>query len=136
MLRVTDLEGYIICLSYSSHWKCLLLSMFFPALTGQSPPGEVVRRLLSHLGGLSLINPIDASTEQHRRSKLISAPLVNSMIDQSEYLEGCHQSQQRLKSIANSEKQSQPKEFAKNLLTQLSRELQRCVRKRKEHPYG
>ena len=42
-------------------------------------------------------------------------------------IEDCHLSQQRLKSIAHSKKQSQRKEVAKNLHTQLPADLQRCV---------
>ena len=76
---------------------------------------------------MSLVNPIDASVEQHHTSKLISAPLVNRVIDQSLSLEGCHLAQQRLKSIARSKKQSQQKEAAKNLQAQLPVDLQRCV---------
>ena len=103
--------------------------MVFPALTGQSPPGDIVRKLLAlptHLGGLSLINPIETSVEQHHMSKLISAPLVNKVIDQVQSLEDCHTSQ-HLKSIAHSKKQSKWKEDAKNLYTRLPGDLQRCV---------
>ena len=83
---------------------------------------RIVRKLLAlptHLGGLSLINPIEASVEQHHMSKLISASLVNRVIDQAQSLEGCHTSQQHLKSIAHSKKQSKWKEDAKNLYTWL-----------------
>ena len=107
-----------------------ITSTLFPALTGQSPPGDIVRKLLAlptHLGGLSLINPIEASVEQHHMSKLISAPLVNQVIDQVQSLEDCHTSQQHLKSIAHSKKQSKRKEDAKNLYTRLPGDLQRCV---------
>lgn len=74
-----------------------------------------------------MINPIEASVKQHHMSKLISAPLVNRVIDQVQYLEDCHTSQQHLKSIAHSKKQSKRKEDAKKLYTQLPGDLQRCV---------
>lgn len=108
VLRVIDLEGHSLS-ELLQPLETTIMSTFFPALTGQSPPGEVVHKLQSlpaHLGGLSLVNPIDASIEQHHMSKLISAPLVNRVIDQSESLVGCHLSQQQLKSTANSEKRS------------------------------
>ena len=60
-------------------------------------------------------------------SKLISAPLVNRVIDQAQSLEDCQTSQQHLKSIAHSKKQSKWKEDAKNLYTRLPGDLQRCV---------
>ena len=104
--------------------------MLLPALTGQSPPGDIVRKLLApptHLGGLSLINPFEVSVEQHHMSKLISAPLVNRVIDQTQSLNDCHVSQQRLKSIARSKKQLKQKEDANNLYAQLPMDLQRCV---------
>ena len=88
-----------------------IMSTFFSALTGQSPPGEVVHKLLSlpaHLGGMSMVNPMDALIEQHHKSKLIlSAPLVDCVIDpERDSLEHCHLAQQRLKYNANSAKQS------------------------------
>ena len=129
VLRVIDLESHSLS-ELLQPLETAIMSTFFSALTGQSPPGETIRKLLSlptHLGGLSLVNPLDTSIEQHRVSKLISAPLVNRVIDQNESLEGCHLSQQRLKSAANSEKQSQRKEVARDLCTQLPEELQRCV---------
>ena len=104
VLRVIDLEGHSLS-ELLQPLEVAIMSTFFPALTGQSPPGELIRKLLSlptHAGGLSLVNPIDASVEQHHTSRLISAPLVNRVIDQSLSLEGCHLAQQRLKSIARS----------------------------------
>ena len=49
------------------------------------------------------------------------------MIDQAQSLENCHTSQQHLKSIAHSKKQSKRKEDAKNLYTRLPGDLQRFV---------
>ena len=98
VLRVIDLESHSLS-ELLQPLETAIMSTFFSALTGQSPPGETIRKLLSlptHLGGLSLVNPLDTSIEQHRVSKLISAPLVNRVIDQNESLEGCHLSQQRL----------------------------------------
>ena len=128
-LWVIDLEGHSLS-DLLQPLETAIRSTFFPTLTGQSPPGDIVRKLLAlptHLGGLSLTNPIEASVEQHHMSKLISAPLVNRVIDQAQSLEDCHTFQQHLKSIAHSKKQSKQKEDAKNLYTQLPGDLQRCV---------
>ena len=128
VLRVIDLE----CLSLSDLLQPLetaITSTLLPALTGQSP-GDIVCKLLAlptHLGSLSLINPIEVSAEQHHMSKLISAPLVNQVIDQTQSLNDWHASQQRLKSIAHSKKKSKQKEDANNLYAQLPMDLQRCV---------
>ena len=130
VLRVTDLESHSLS-ELLQPLEAAIMSTFFPALTGQSPPGELIHKLLSlpihmHAGGLSLVNPIDASVEQHHTPKLISAPLVNRVIDQSLSLEGCHLSQ-HLKSIARLKKQSQQREVAKNLQAQLPVAVQRYV---------
>ena len=77
VLHVTDLENHSLS-ELLQPLEAAMMSTFFPALTGQSPPGELIRKLLAlptHAGGLSLVNPIDASVEQHCTSKLISAPL-------------------------------------------------------------
>ena len=84
LLRVTDWET----LSSSDLLQPLetaIQSHFIPALTGQSPPGNLVRELLAlpvRLGGLGLINPVAVAQDQHASSQLISAPLVERVLRQ------------------------------------------------------
>ena len=71
---------------------------------------------------------MDASAEQHHTSKLISAPLVNLVVNQELSLGECHATQQRLlKAGAQSEKKSKQKEDAEDLQKQLPAALQRCM---------
>ena len=80
VLRVTDLETHSAS-ELLQPLETSINSQLIPALTGQNPTGNLVRQLLAlptYLGGLSLINPVDISAEQHHTSKLISAPLVKS----------------------------------------------------------
>ena len=59
---------------------------FIPALTGRDPCSEAERKLLSlpcRLGGLNIINPTDTADAQFSASKLLSAPLVDMIIQQS-----------------------------------------------------
>ena len=128
-LRVTNLEE----LSGSELLQPLetaVTSQFIPALTGQSPPGDSVRKLLAfpaHLGGMGLINPVTLYAEQHSLSKLISSPLVDRVLNQTQPLGGCHSEQQQLKSTAKFEKQSRLKDEIKVIRSQLPSNLQRCI---------
>ena len=128
-LRVTNLE----VLSGSELLQPLetaVTSQFIPALTGQSPPGDSVRKLLAfpaRLGGMGLINPVTLYAEQHSLSKLISSPLVDRVINQTQPLGGCHSEQQQLESTAKFEKQSRLKDEIKVIRSQLPSNLQRCI---------
>ena len=95
VLHVIDLESHSLT-ELLQPLETAITSTFFPALTGHSLPGDLVCKLIAlptYLGGLNLVNPINTSVEQHHMSKLISAPLVNRVIDQTQSLEGCHSSQ-------------------------------------------
>ena len=103
---------------------------FIPALTGHALPGDLVRNLLSlpsRLGGLGLINPVAVSAEQHHTSKVISAPLVERVLQQSHQLTGCLQVQQTIKARVRSDKFAKSREDAKDLRGQLPASLQRCM---------
>ena len=59
---------------------------FIPVLTGQAPPNDTVRQLLSlppKLGGLGLCNPTTLPDVKFSASKVISAPLSELIIQQS-----------------------------------------------------
>ena len=95
-LCVTDLETHSAS-ELLQPLEASINSQLIPALTGQNPTGDLVCQLLAlptHLGGLGLINPVDASAEQHHTSKLISAPLVNLVVNQELSLGECHATQQ------------------------------------------
>ena len=78
LLRVTDLKA-LSSPDLLQPLETAIQSHFIPALTGQTPPGKLVREMLAlpaRLGGLGLINPVAIAQEQHASSQLISAPLV------------------------------------------------------------
>ena len=86
-----------LCFWVASTTWTSINSQLIPALTGQNPTGDLVHQLLAlptHLGGLGLINPVDASAEQHHTSKLISTPLVNRVVNLELTLGECHATQQ------------------------------------------
>ena len=67
--------------------------------------------LPARLGGLGLINPVVLSTEQHITSKIISAPLVERVLQQNHPLMGCHE--QAIKSRARSNKKPEEERMPK-----------------------
>ena len=59
-----------------------------PALTGQPAPNDTVRKLLAlpaRLGGLGILDPTSAGTTQREMSEEISAPLVDTILQNSTY---------------------------------------------------
>ena len=103
-------------------------SHFIPALTGQSPPGNLVRELLAlpaRLGGLGLINPVAVAQDQHASSQLISAPLVERVLRQEHQLADCQISQRDIKAKVCLDKRVKLKEDAGKLQSQLPASLQR-----------
>ena len=129
LLHVTDWET----LSSSDLLQPLetaIQSDFIPALTGQSPPGKLVREMLTlpaRLGGLGLINPVAIAQEQHTSSQLISAPLVERVRHQDHQLADCQSAQQDIKAKLCSEKRAKQNEVASNLQSQLPASLQRSM---------
>ena len=89
-----------------------------------------MRKLLAlpaKLGGLSIINPVTISVEQHSTSKLISAPLVKRVLEQDHHLGDCHDIQQQTKAVARSTKRLRLKEAANDLHSQFSSSIQCCI---------
>ena len=129
LLRVTDWEEHSTS-ELLQPLESVIRSQFIPALTGHAPPGDLVRDLLAlpaRLGGLGLINPTAVSTEQHATSQLISAPLVERVLQQNHQLMGCHEIQHAIKSRAHSSKQARRRQDAKDLQSQLPASLHRCM---------
>ena len=128
-LRVTDFE----LLSATEQLQPLedaVRTLFIPALTGHSPPGDLVRELLTlppKYGGIGLINPLCVSASQHYTSKKISAPLVELVLKQDHQNAECSETQRKIKASTRSEKQNRLKQSAKNLLEQLPIPLQRSM---------
>ena len=129
LLRVTDWET----LSSSDLLQPLetaIQSHFIPALTGQSPPGNLVRELLAlpaRLGGLGLINPVAVAQDQHASSQLISAPLVERVLRQEHQLADCQIAQRDIKAKVCLDKHVKLKEDARKLQSQLPASLQRSM---------
>ena len=87
--------------------ESVIHQQFIPALTGISPPGDQMCKLLTlpaSLGGLGIINPTIISSEQYLMSKQISSPLVTRVIAQDHHLSDCHAIQQQAKAAARSSK--------------------------------
>ena len=129
LLRVTNWEE----LSLSEILKPLesaIQSQFIPALTGQPPPGDLVREMLAlpvRHGGLGLMNPIASAKEQRNSSKLICAPLVCHIQHQNHNLGQCQEAQQAIKAQLHSSKRIRQKEEAKRVWDQLPTHLQRSL---------
>jgi hypothetical protein len=91
LLRVTDWK----ILSPSDLLQPLemaIQSQFIPALTGQPPPGRLVREMLAlpaRLGGMGLVNPVTTAEEQHITSQKVCAPLVERILQQDHQLADC-----------------------------------------------
>ena len=129
LLRVTDWE----VLSLSEILKPLesaIQSQFIPAITGQPPPGGLVREMLAlpvRHGGLGLMNPIASAKEQRNSSQLICAPLIHQIQHQKHNLGQCQEAQQSIKAQLRSSKRIRQNEEAKRVWDQLPIHLQRSL---------
>ena len=109
----------------------VIRTQLFPCLTGQNPPNDSFRELLTlppSLGGLSLINPIDSASQQYQASCQITSPLVNNIHHQS--MAGYTDSdnaQQKAKANVKKRKLYMLQDKTTNLMTRLPPSLQRCV---------
>lgn len=105
-------------------------SRFIPTLTGQPPPGEHIREILAlptRLGGLGLTNPIASAKDQRAASQLISAPLIELIINQDHWLDNCHSVQQNIKRRIQHTKYMRQREEAKTLQSNLPTPLHRSM---------
>ena len=105
-------------------------SLFIPALSGQSPPNELVRDMLAppaRLGGLGLTNPVATAEEQQAASQLISAPLIERIVCQDHCLADCQAAQREAKARYRSHKRAKQKEDARTVQSQLPNSLKRCM---------
>ena len=129
LLRVTDWEENQLNDSLEALEKAIR-SRFIPAITGQPPPGDQTREMLAlpaRLGGMGLMNPAASAKEQRTASRLISAPLVDQIINQDHLLDGCHSVQQSIKRRIQHSKRTKQKEDASNLQRNLPIPLQRSM---------
>ncbi len=128
-LRVTDFES-LEATEQLQPLEDAVRTLFIPALTGHSPPGDLIRELLTlppNLGGTGLINPLRVSADQYDTSKRISAPLVELVMKQDHQNGECSEAQRKIKATTRSEKQNRQKQSARNLLEQLPTPLQRSM---------
>ena len=129
LLRITDWEA-ISDTDLLQPIETAIRTQLIPALTGHSPPSDLVRELMAlptSLGGLGLINPQGSATEQNETSKRISAPLVDLILQQNHQLLECHSTQKDIKDTIRAEKRTKQKDAAKTLQNQLPPSLQRCM---------
>ena len=129
LLRLMDLEA-LSASELLQPLECTIRSQLIPALTGQNPPGDLMRELTAlpvHLGGLGLINPKTSSSQIHMASKMISAPLVDRVVHQDHQLSDCHVVQQRAKVEVQSKRRVNQQEEASRLQKRLPANLQRCM---------
>ncbi len=61
------------------------------------------------------MNPVAVAKEQQAASRMISAPLVERIINQDQQLDNCHNAQQNIKRRIHSNKRTKQKEDAENL---------------------
>jgi len=118
-LRTTQLDGQVAT-ELLQPLESAIRSQFLPSLTGTSRPGDLMRALLAlpcSLGGLNVVNPIDA---QFSTSKRISAPLVDLIFRQEHQLHDCYAVQQHIKSVTCQVRCTKQKELAGNLYTFVS----------------
>ncbi len=91
---------------------------FIPALTGRSAISDVERNLLSlptRLGGLSIMNPSEASDPQYVTSQQVTAPLVSLIIQQSsDYTYSTVEEQHQAMTKAKSGRQQQSRRATTN----------------------
>ena len=107
-----------------------ICSKFLPSFSGISPPNELMRALLAlpcRLGGLNVVNPIESCAEQFTSSQLISRPLVDLIVKQSNQLFECDAVQQRIKSTLKQTRFANLQALARRLYSSFSAPLQRCL---------
>ena len=129
VLRVTNLEQST--LNLLKPLEHAITTRFFPRLTGQSPPNDLLRELFAlppRLGGLGLVNPTISANQHYLASQHITAVLVHNIQQQSvtEH-QDFNNLQQRVKADEKKKRTATLKEKADKLLPKLSPSLQRCV---------
>lgn len=122
VLRVTKLEE--LSLNLLQPLEHAIRTCFFPSLTGQSAPNDLLRELLAlppKLGGLGLVNPINSAAQQYQSSCHVSSHLVDCIQQQSAPADvDFNNSQQRTKSEEKNKKTTTMKESAEDLMPKLS----------------
>ena len=106
------------------HW-------FIPALTGRSAISDIERNLLSlptHLSGLGIMNPSEATDSQYVTSQQVTAPLVSLIVQQtSDYPYSTMEEQHQAMTKAKSDRRQQQSRRATTLYPQLPQGIQRAV---------
>ena len=101
---------------------------FLPALTGQSPLNNEVRRLVAlppRLGGMGITNPMTMPNEQHRASLEISSPLIEQIRSQKGDALKARGLQFEVKKHCSVQRRTQHEVAAKKVMADLSEEMQR-----------
>jgi hypothetical protein len=107
----------------------ILSSKLIPVLSGHLQPGKSIRELLSlpvRLGGLGIPNPISISGDAFKASQLITAPLLQSVLNGTSATTA-QAAQKRAKNDLSKDKHKQQDEQAKLLKQDLTPTLKRCV---------
>ena len=74
-----------------------------------------------------MVNPIESCAEQFTSSQLISRPLVDLIVKQSNQLFDCDAVQQRIKSTLKQTRRANLQALARRLYSSFSAPLQRCL---------
>ena len=112
----------------SSHLENIIRSDFIPALTGNPAPDDLNREIFAlpaREGGLGLITMCDP---EYISSRAISEPLVEAILQQSEYSYSCFTDQ-----VAAKISHSRPKESSNRTCSRVFKE---CSASRKKKSYG
>lgn len=109
-----------------------LRTQFIPALTGRDAPSELERTLLAlpaRLGGLGIVNPVEAATDEHQSSLRLTSSLVLLQLQQRQAidLDTAALPDQQSRGALRSEKQKRLKNAAAALLPQLPLPLQHAM---------
>ncbi len=103
---------------------------FLPALTGQAPCNDQVRRLLAlppRHGGLGIANPVMLTQTQHSASTIICKPLVEAILKQEGTPSEVRALQHQLKNEQRKRRRKEQADAAKSLTPELPQDLQRSI---------
>ena len=126
MIRVMDQSAN----SLLQPLEMAICSKLIPALTGQPPPGDAMRRLLAlpaRLGGLGIIDPTKVANQQQKASTAICKPLIDKILHQEEDFGLIGEEQEKAKNTVRKERQKLTGEEAMDIKLALPTNQQRCV---------
>jgi hypothetical protein len=110
--------------------ESIIREKFIPALLGGHLVSDAERALLSlpgRNGGFGIVNPVLTCEDNYAESKLLSAALVDHLINQKQFLEIDVEHQAKIKSSIRTQKEKKFKDLSTDIASRLPQDRQRAM---------